>query len=457
MSRPRPAIPRWRKALYALVPPLVLLAALQAVALWLEPDLPEPPGTYPHLEAYLGDVREKAGRIEEHPDDPLPGAQALRVLWRVSPDTEGAEAYEDAGGATLTLPLAELPLAGNVVLLGGSAAYGYRLPYRDSVGAQLQELLRQSSGRPELQVINLARPSWELNSVVALALNLLAHGERPAAVVVYSGNNEFLAPGLFGLGKPLPERFALGRMILHYGRYYGLIRPPPDADPDFFKYPDWLPPTPEVMAARIWWPGRGLDDASFWTEVRAVHLAQFRRSLRRLGEAMRLAGVPLVLVPPPINLVLFPGGGRYQPATYRPVGRWGYERIASRLQGVLRENRLEAAQQMVRDEPGGSLQRYQLATLLEAEGRHAEAQAHYLEARERSMGLLGSLRTLARLMAEEGPPRGAKVIDTGGWYHPDRPTRPQARALFLDACHLTARGSNYLARHLEPLLARLLR
>ena len=448
-----------RKALFGAVVCLLVLGAAEGISrlLWKPP--PPRQGTYPSMQIYVDTVRHKASEPRPSLDGPLPGPTDDRVLMRVPLRTPGSVDFTGGGGAYKLVDLPGLPGSRRRVLVfGGSAAWGPSFDYPKTFAALVQQGLRRELSDPSLTVVNLARPGWELNRVTELLLHVVKGLQRPpAAVILLSGNNELLhVEQLRAVGVPMRPPLALYRLLTDAFSRRGWLRPPADTNPNAFVTVQSEPYTGEQMCKRVWRPGRGVGDASFWLAVRQAHLDRYRQNLRRVADQLRRRGAALVLVPPPINFHYLPGGMQIQPATFKKIGPQAYGLLATRLERTLKENTTASLEALVKEHPDGALQRFALGQRYDAAGRRQEAYEQIMAARGSMMGFLESLpamNAIARSLA--GP--GVLVMDTRAWYRDARPVRKTALAMFADSCHLTDVGHARLARMIVPALSRQLK
>ena len=311
-----------------------------------------------------------------------------------------------------------------------------------------------------MQVLNLSRPGWELNSVNLLIRRVVEEASpAPAAVVLYSGNNELLHYMLPELREHWWEALDLYRASHHVLQRLQLLLPPPGFDPSYYQQPDWHLVKSEHLRTRVWSLPRGLSDASFWTTVRRLFLSNYQRNLHQLATALRQERVPLVLVVPPVNLYLNPGGIQPQPPTFRAVGPLTYERLAQRLRRAVDRAPadLSGVKALVEEEPSGPIQRYMLALTLDQAGRHQEARQHYIRCRDSMMGLLGAMPSIGQIVREMSRHPGVAVVETRDLYPPDRSIRLRSRELFLDTAHLTPLGNKLVAREAAAVTAGVLK
>ena len=462
-GRHKKAIPRWRRLVYALVTLALLLGALEGIGRLLARDLPPSPPGYADARTFLIDYD---NRIRDpwflEQDGPLPGALGSKVVLRVAPGTAGARPFPGPGGKVSLLAPADLPAGRRVLVLGASAAYGDGIGHDKTLARQLELLLQKSAapGQQPVRVLNLARPAWELKSVAALAERLVERlPDAPAAVVLYSGNNEFSIPPIFSVSRPgLLSSLASYRVAVHWMRRRGWLRPPPGSEFHAIRNPSWQVKDNAAILDRLWRGGDpGLEDMSYWAEVRKKTLASYRTRLRKLKAALAAKKVPLVLVPPPVNLFLFPGAIYPQPVTYGQIGSARYEAMAERLARALTAGGDTAAvKALIKEAPDGPLQRYYLGQRLDQAGKHDQAAAQLRKARDNTMGLLAALPGIAAICEAEAGPSVA-VIDTADLYPANRSVAKRSRELFNDSCHPSPLGHRLLAQKVAAALETLWR
>ena len=372
---------------------------------------------------------------------------------RVPEQTPGTSELEGIDGRYLRQRPAQLPAGRRVLVLGGSAAWGPGNLYADTFSAVLQKTLRERLADPTIQVCNLARPGWDLVRVKQLLLRVVAELQPPpTAVVLLSGNNEFLhTEQLVSAGPPPPVRSSLYALMTHGMTRLGWLPPPPGTKPAGFVHLQPGHYSAAQVRGRVWRAGSGVHDASHWTAIRQTFLTQYARRLQQPTAELRRRKIPLVLVPPPINLHYFPGAVSLQPATFKALGSGGYRAAVGQLQRALDSDSIAALQQLVQQYPDGPLQRFYLGQLLDRAGRHAEARTQLMAGRDSMMGLLGALPSMAAACRRLAGP-GVTVLRPQGWYEPPRPMAAASLSLFFDSCHMTAAGHSRLARELTAAL-----
>ena len=287
------------------------------------------------------------------------------VLPALAPDErpDGTPVWRTADPrlAFRTLAREKPPELLRVVAFGGSATAGLGYSPNGSFPAYLEGMLRAAlPGRP-VEVLNLGIVAVSSKQVQALVAETCARYE-PDALIVYSGNNEYLelhaaryaaarAGPLGGLGASL-ARMHLARLLR--GRRGAVDGRAPDGNEEQLL---------RLSQAEILQEIELGED-----EVRAA-FDGYEQNLTRMAHAAREAGVPLVLCTVASNwrwrgrrdlpegwLAELAGPGSDEPAALR-------ERARGRL-----EERLAAA---------GPKERHELlhrrASLAELEGRHADA------------------------------------------------------------------------------------
>jgi lysophospholipase L1-like esterase len=432
-----PPITRRRKALFAALTVLGLLLLLDVASRLLARDDPaQRPRTYRSVERYLEERRAWVEQVRIY--------RPADVTMRVPEGTADSFPYEGEMGHIVRVdPRGLSPGARRVLLFGSSAAYGFGVPFADSLGAQLEAMLRRE-GAPPLRVLNLARPAWELVSQVRLVREVVAElPHPPEAVVLYAGNNEFYEHWLPPrIGARPWESLGVYRLLKGW-----LTRPRKIPDPHGGV-------EAREAASQVWSPSGGLTDASFWPRERALHVEQYRRTLKDLVAWLRARKIVVVLVPPPVNLGFFAGSLQPQPLTYAPVSVGAQAELGRELRAALGTTPdLPRLERLTRDPAAGPLQHWALGQLLDRAGRHAEAARQLSLARDRMWGYLAAVPTLASIVRELRQP-GVGIVDDAEWYPSDRPVRELSRELFIDACHPSRRGHELLAREIARLLER---
>jgi lysophospholipase L1-like esterase len=331
--------------------------------------------------------------------------------------------------------------------VGGSITRGTELanPIGDCFTALLGRRLAGPDGSRKVEAINLggfAYGSYRLTGIVEEVL-----GYSPDLVIVMCGSNEFLEPRHYAdLMEPsdLSALLAASRVV-QLGRH---------------------------LAARLHDGARGPGDDRRYLfssesveeryivrdrrEVEATR-AHFEASLRRMTAACLAAGVPVVLCTEGSNL------RHRRPIVTTTGGSLTIEEIDAAAAGaehLLRQGRAEQALASVRDEraaePGAAALHFAAARALDALGRHGEAKAAYLLAKDHDgfpHRALSSFNETVRRVARE---TGVLLFDAEAALMEASPEGIPGSNLFADQCHPNSAGHAIIASGLHAVVAPLL-
>lgn len=124
------------------------------------------------------------------------GAYTPYVIWRSSPLQIGEEGTDSLGNR-LTTGISDAPDAFEVLVFGGSAAWGAGVPDSATVPSFLQQELEERLSIP-IRVINLGQISWVTTQEVIHLSLLLRDGWTPEIVVCYDGFNDVCTAFRYG-------------------------------------------------------------------------------------------------------------------------------------------------------------------------------------------------------------------------------------------------------------------
>lgn len=308
-----------------------------------------------------------------------------------------------------------------VFVLGGSAAAGFPYPYDATIAARLQD------ARPDLAVFNAGQIGWASGQVLGLAQRLLDRYE-PAALVVYTGNNEFIAWSPFGSeAEPVWQRRLAHSRLLAAALYLGHRSAPTGSrvrDAPLFGYRHAIDHADDAL--RI----------TTWRDQSRRMLQQYRAHLDAFAERAAAAGVQLVLLTVPYQPRLNPGFHRAQPlassaATAGEVSTLLIE-AADDLDAGDAESALGRADQALALDREPALLHYVRAIALEQLGRPSDEA--FAESRERTVGNLGARLSVNTIVRAAAGAHRAALVDA------DRIARARREAgqpTIDDDCHPT--------------------
>ena len=371
-----------------------------------------------------------------------------------------------------------------VVIVGGSAAFGFPYRYADSLSGLVEPMLGQGIDGKQVRILNAAQvgcTSGELAPVVDQAVRFY----KPATIVLFVGNNEWFhwQPLL----KPSsdqppsgesPAREHLSQASINVLRTlahsrtlaaieYGLVQwtvskrrarqdeARQSRTRDRFEshheligsdYAVEMPLAPERY------------DPSEWLTVRQKYLDTFRANLSQMVATARNADVPVVLLTIPFNPRLSPAWKHRQPHSFAPEHhRQVTAAIADASQAVGQEQFEEGLATVTAAldlDPHPALLHYLKAQCLEGLQRHQQAELAYAESRERSIGNLGSRLSTNRIIREVAEAAGVPLIDVQALFQQYGAQRQRYYNVDLihDDCHPTPLGHQLIAEALAPLL-----
>ncbi len=436
-------IPVWRKAIFAVVVLLLSLTLLESGAMLLaKPDPMTMDSSYTSVEEYLAVIRKKVKKPRHfNKDAPL--------VVRVPENHPGAQKDSEPEAFITQTPPEALPQGKrHFVVVGGSAAHGFRVKYHKTFFGLVQTRLRKELGQDDLTAVVLARPAWELRSqIMTLKLYLSQVKQDPAAVVLYAGNNEAI-----GYWKPLRigtrpfERLSLYRLFKKKFKPPKLVA----EDEDPFK--------PEAILSNIWHPQPPMKGAGFWRKELKIYLENYSSLLRDIAEMLRERKIPLVLVALPLNLDAFEGRMVPQSMTFKDVGIDQYDRLEEMLRQAFSVKNWpdrKKLEELVELAPDGPLQLWALGQLADRDGRYSEALALLRRAKNAWWGMGFGMITMGQIATRMAKGAGIDVVDTSKWFNNTMSVRKQVDGLFMDICHLSPRGHELLAQGLFPVLRKL--
>jgi lysophospholipase L1-like esterase len=328
----------------------------------------------------------------------------------------------------------------DILVLGESSAVG--VPYQEwlSVGQIVAWKLGEAFPDRRFPVVHLARPGLTLDKVHDLMRSIR---RRPDLVILYAGHNEF------------QMRYDWGHSAFHYDDE---TPPVPVSLADFARehsplcrliqqtigmYRMSLPPVRTVNRQLV-------DVPAYTADEHATRLNDFRARLEAMTAYCERVGALVVLVVPTGNDADFEPNRSFLPP---PTPRADRAEFAEAFQTARRAEQAGPAagtaayEALLARQPGFAEAHYRLARLLETAGRRAEANSHFVAARDCDgfpMRCPSDFQNIYREVAARHP--RAILIDG-----PEVLRRASARGVvgdefFSDGFHPSLIGYNALAR-----------
>jgi len=286
----------------------------------------------------------------------------------------------------------------SIVVIGESSALG--VPYEDwgSVGAIVGHELRQAIPSRRFRVDVLAEKGATLEAVHRKLAGL---SRRPDALIVYSGHNEFLA------------RFSLSNRMSYY-----------DDEPWSRRRGAWLEragrisPLFTLVAENLEKQRVGMVPTKNFGPVETLVgrpvcspaeadavVADFHRRLEAIvADCERIGCLPILIIPPG-NDSSDPNQSYAAPSTHQDARQLLFQRLEAirALEPRDPAGAIAAYREFVAEQPTHAEAHYRLARLLEAAGTIAEANRHYILARDHDglpMRCITPLEAAYRTVAE---------------------------------------------------------
>lgn len=350
-----------------------------------------------------------------------------------------------------TFPVAKAPGVLRVFCLGGSASAGWPHPGDQTYPRYLQHGLQQAFPERRVEVINAGAHAYASYRVRGIFEDVLRFA--PDLIVLYVGNNEFverrtyLAGGWLGRALRGLERWSrLAQWIGQAARSRNSGSQLSGADRTDAAWHTWS--HTEQVAAEL-----RTDPAQF-----AEVLAHYEYTVEAMVAEAGARGVALAVLTVPVNL-----------RDWRPhVSASGLAgRAAERFEAGLRAARrtllqgdaraaAQAFEALLAEAPGHAAAWFHSARALEALGRHGEAVAAYIRAKDEDRNPFRAL-SLGNEAVRRIASRHPQVVLVEAERALLAATAPRAPGfdLFLDYVHPTRAGNEAIARVVfEAVLAR---
>ncbi len=329
----------------------------------------------------------------------------------------------------------------NVVVLGGSAAYG--LPFEKwlSTGRIVAAALGDAIPDRRFRLDVLAEPGVHLEWMYQ---KLGGYTRKPHLVIIFSGHNEFTYRYRWSRSVdhyldeiPSRPRKILRRLAGSCSPLCGLIQDAIEANGL------GEPPPPEVTRQLV-------DVPAVTPEEYAFQLHEFQRRLEAIVAHCEQIGTLAVLLIPPGNDAGFEPNRSCLPAATAKAGREAFTRRFLAVRGAEQTDPSGAVglyRELLADQPGFAEAHYRLGRLLEQSGELAEAGRHFRAARDHDglpMRCPGDFQDVYREVAARHPQ--AILVDGQAVLEAASPSGIPGDTLFLDAMHPSVRGHAALAQ-----------
>jgi len=323
------------------------------------------------------------------------------------------------------------------VVQGGSSAAGYPYGYGASPAGMLQQRLQRTFPQRRIEVVTTAVAAINSYTLLDFVPEILE--QKPDAVVVYAGHNEYL--GILGVG----SKFSVGRRrplvmaflrlknvrVLQLGRrLLGALRPEAERRPG------------HTLMARI----AAEDRIPYGSPLYRRGLAQFRANLRALLRRYREAGVPVflgTLVSNERGQPPFIGGHREG----ADVHTWQrHVTLGNRMLGTgYPDKALEHFDQALAIDDLHAEGHFARGRALDALGRFDEARVAYLAAKDRDELRFRGPEEVNAILREVAAEQGAQVVEVQEAFRRESPNGIVGDELMLEHLHPNVDGYFLLA------------
>jgi len=375
----------------------------------------------------------------------LPRAPADALAVSTLPDGRLNVHCGESGGKPVDIVVERSKPAGalRVVFVGDSTIHGFVLVERSTIPRLFAVQLARLTGRP-VDAVRLAAPGLDARRVAELA-RFAARELDPDAVVVYTGNNEFLPSATEAVrlrrAVPLPAGIVEALESTRLGE--ALVRA--------------LQPAPRgaLVAAGSTATSTWIEPESKTNALRPWILDRFARTLDALAQDMRARSTRLVFALPVSN-------GREYPPIQSAFSR-ALDAASQQTYRVRLEHAAQAISSGALDVAAAEIEALRaidadVAILRHVEADWARARGQHDVARDLDLEAWGldenaraaSAAILARIVAT-AQRYGLPLLDARAAI--ERAPGPGEGALFLDHCHPTVLGQAIVAAEWAVLLA----
>jgi tetratricopeptide (TPR) repeat protein len=356
------------------------------------------------------------------------------------------EAYR---GRRILFPAEKDPGTFRIFVLGESASAGWPHPPTEIFSVYLEQALGRAFPERRFEVINVSAHAYAAYRIRLIFENVIRF--EPDALVLWTGNNEFLERRSYLRASPLATRAIA---LASRSAFFRLLRARVAAAflPQNSLSAQHREHALDDMKARLRQEVVSLRADPAQLESVKRHYAASVESM--VGDAER-AGVPMVLVTVPVNLRDWRPNVSIQPLVGAELARWQGEFDAGRA-ALLRAEADEAVRRLERAvalSPDHAGSHFALARALEARGEWERAFAAYERACDLDGNPFRALSDFDRALREiAGRHANAMIADVAGAFRAASAPRAPGFDLFLDYVHPTKAGNLVVARGVFEVL-----
>ena len=343
-----------------------------------------------------------------------------------------------------------------IFCLGGSTVQGRPFAIETSLTTWLEIALAEADNSHTWEVVNCGGVSYASYRLVPILEEVLQY--QPDLIVLCTGHNEFLEDRTYDHIKNLPAPLAWPCELVASTRSFNLLAAgyrnltgaaAGQAD-------DQRPVLQTEVDAILEYQG-GLEQYHRDEKWRRDTIDHFSYNLRRMVEATRAAGVPMLLVNPVANLRDCPPfkTEHREGITPKELELWnGLIDKAKQLQGTDMHQAIAALEQAreIDDQHAGL--HYILAKCYDALARNAEARNAYIKAKELDVCPLRILEPMHRAILDVADSTGVWLVDVSRLYDQLSEAGIPGKFLLVDHVHPSIAGHQLIAAALADELIR---
>ncbi len=380
-------------------------------------------------------------------EDPFVGFSAMRPLFELN---EAGDEFETALSRTNYFVRDRFPRRRSEstfrgFVLGGSTVQGRPYAIETAFPKWLELSLAARDSSRKWEMVNCGGISYASYRLVPILEECLAR-YQPDAIVLCTGQNEFLEDIVYQeFNQPpswvrgLQGRFStwnLYRLMAAGGRWVQTGLSPRSTS----ELNEVRPILPEEVDAFLDYRN-GLEAYRWdpvWREGVARH---FEHNIIRMVEMCRAAGVPIVLLAPPVNLRSTPPfkSEHQKGLSHEALSEW------QRLVGLARSQygkaprvAIDLLKQAIAIDPQYADTHFALGAMLEGNGRRREARAAFIRAKELDVCPIRMLETERRTLSRVAARFEVPYVDL--------------HALLEEASDFLSLGSDMLVDHVHPTI-----